>query len=111
MKAIGIARRADLAAAAAYAAADRVLLDAKPPPDAILPGGNGVAFDWTMLQGFSADAPVLLSGGLDATNVADAIRIARPAGVDVSSGVESAPGLKDEAKIREFIRAARLAAG
>jgi phosphoribosylanthranilate isomerase len=111
MKAIGIAKHDDLAAVASYSMADRILLDAKAPPDAKLPGGNGVPFDWRMLAGFSADTPLILSGGLDVENVGDAIRIARPWGVDVSSGVETAPGIKDEAKIRAFIRAARLAAG
>ncbi|MFI5012248.1 MAG: phosphoribosylanthranilate isomerase [Hyphomicrobiales bacterium] len=111
MKAIGVARRDDLGAARAYAAADRLLLDAKPPADALLPGGNGLAFDWRMLEGFVADAPIMLSGGLDPDNVGEAIQIAQPAGVDVSSGVESAPGLKDETKIAAFVRAARAAAG
>jgi phosphoribosylanthranilate isomerase len=111
MKAIGLARREDLAAAAAYAAVDRLLLDAKPTPGAVLPGGNGVPFDWRMLEGLEAGAPIMLSGGLDPDNVAQAIGLTRPDGVDVSSGVESAPGLKDEAKIRAFVRAARLAAG
>jgi phosphoribosylanthranilate isomerase len=111
MKAIGVARRDDLDAAAGYPMADRFLLDAKPPADAALPGGNGLPFDWTMLEGFAAGAPIMLSGGLDPDNVGEAIRVARPAGVDVSSGVERAPGLKDEAKIAAFIRAARLAAG
>jgi phosphoribosylanthranilate isomerase len=111
MKAVGVSSRADLAAVASYGDAQRVLLDAKPPPDAALPGGNGAAFDWSLLDGFSAHAPLILSGGLDAGNVAEAIRIARPAGVDVSSGVERAPGLKDEAKIESFIRAARAAGG
>jgi phosphoribosylanthranilate isomerase len=109
MKAIGVAARGDLASAKAYADADRLLLDAKPPADAALPGGNGLPFDWGMLEGFAATAPIMLSGGLDAENVGEAIRVARPAGVDVSSGVESAPGLKDEAKIAAFIRAARAA--
>jgi phosphoribosylanthranilate isomerase len=109
MKAIGIATPRDLAAAQAYADADRLLLDAKPQPDATRPGGNGRSFDWTMLEGFEARVPIILSGGLDLDNVAEAIRVARPHGVDVSSGVESAPGLKDEAKIAAFIRAARAA--
>jgi len=111
MKAIGVVRREDLAAVEAYAGVDRLLLDAKPPIDAALPGGNGIPFDWRMLEGFEAGAPIMLSGGLDPANVGEAIRTTRPAGVDVSSGVESAPGLKDEAKITAFISAARLAAG
>ena len=109
MKAIGIAKREDLARAEAYAGVDRLLIETKPPADALLPGGNGVAFDWRMLEGFECEAPIMLSGGLEPGNVAEAIRTARPAGVDVSSGVESAPGLKDEAKIWAFIRAARSA--
>jgi phosphoribosylanthranilate isomerase len=111
MKVIGIAKPDDLSAVASYSMADRIMLDAKASPDAALPGGNGVSFDWRMLADFSADIPPILSGGLDPGNVAEAIRIARPRGVDVSSGVESAPGLKDEGKIRAFIRAARLATG
>jgi phosphoribosylanthranilate isomerase len=111
MKVIGIASREDLDAAKAYPMADRLLLDAKAPVGAALPGGNGVPFDWRMLGGFAAGPPIMLSGGLHSCNVAEAIRTAKPAGVDVSSGVESAPGLKDEAKIFAFIRAARLAAG
>jgi len=111
MKAIGVERREDLAAAKAYTTADRFLVDAKPPADAVLPGGNGLPFDWTMLEGFVAGAPIMLSGGLDPGNVGEAIRVAQPSGVDVSSGVESSPGLKDEARIVAFIRAARLAAG
>ncbi|SDR26794.1 phosphoribosylanthranilate isomerase [Rhizobiales bacterium GAS191] len=109
MKVIGVAVRSDLAATQAYGNADRFLLDTKPPADAALPGGNGLSFDWTMLEGFNAQAPIMLSGGLDSDNVAEAIRVARPDGVDVSSGVERAPGLKDEAKIAAFIRAARVA--
>ena len=73
------------------------------------PAATASPFDWKILEGFEAGLPLMLSGGLDPDNVAEAIRIARPASVDVSSGVESAPGLKDEAKIRAFIRAARLA--
>jgi phosphoribosylanthranilate isomerase len=110
MKVIGIARREDLDVAKAYPMAERLLLDAKAPVGAALPGGNGVPFDWTMLGSFVAGPPIMLSGGLHSDNVAEAIRTAKPAGVDVSSGVESAPGLKDEAKIFAFIRAARLAA-
>ena len=110
MKAVGVARRADLEAAQAYCAADHLLIDAKAPADATLPGGNGLPFDWHLLEGFAPPAPLMLSGGLDAGNVGEAIRVARPAGVDVSSGVERAPGLKDEAMIAAFVRAARTAA-
>ena len=111
MKAVGVARRDDLAATTSYPTVDRFLLDAKAPANADLPGGNGLPFDWTMLENFASPVPIMLSGGLDAGNVGEAIRLTRPAGVDVSSGVESAPGLKDEAKIQAFIRAARAAAG
>lgn len=111
MKALGIAAAEDLAAVAAYrGAADRILLDAKPPKDAAFPGGHGKPFDWGLLAGLDPAQPFMLSGGLDPANVAAAVRIARPAGVDVSSGVESAPGLKDPARIADFIAAARKAA-
>lgn len=107
MKAVGIAVRADLAKIPAYAAVcDRLLLDAKPPPDAMLPGGNGVPFDWTLLDGFAPGVPWMLSGGLTPDNVAEAIRLTAASAVDVSSGVESAPGVKDMARIRAFIAAA-----
>ena len=111
MKALGVATPSDLAAMSSYVAvADRILLDAKPPKDAAYPGGHGRPFDWTMLSGLDPASRFMLSGGLDPANVADAIRIARPAGVDVSSGVESAPGVKDIGRIRDFIAAARQAA-
>jgi len=108
MKALGVADSADLAVVPAYAAVcDRLLIDAKPPKGAALPGGNGVAFDWRLLDGFAPGAPWLLSGGLTAENVGQALRLTRAPGVDVSSGVESAPGVKDVEKIRAFARAAR----
>ncbi|MGO4171266.1 phosphoribosylanthranilate isomerase [Bosea sp. TAF32] len=111
MKALGIAEIGDLAAIAAYRdVAGRILLDAKPPKDAAYPGGHGRPFDWTLLADLDPGFPFMLSGGLDPANVADAIRIARPAAVDVSSGVESAPGVKDPQRIAEFIAAARKAA-
>ena len=112
MKAIGIREAADLAQADAYrGVADRLLLDAKPPKGATRPGGNAVAFDWTMLDGFDPGLPWMLSGGLDPGNVGEAVRVARPPGLDVSSGVESAPGIKDPALIAAFVAAARAAAG
>ncbi len=86
-------------------AADRVLYDAKTPEGAALPGGMGVRFDWTLLAGFSHPLPWALSGGLDAGNVGEAIRVTRASLVDVSSGVESAPGIKDVARIATFGRA------
>jgi phosphoribosylanthranilate isomerase len=111
MKAIHVGEARDLPAAKPYAAvADRILLDAKPPAGAILPGGNGAVFDWTMLRGFDPGLPWILSGGLDAGNVGEAIRISAAPGVDVSSGVETAPGKKSPDLIRAFIAAARKAA-
>jgi len=108
MKVLGIETAADLAGADAYASvADRLLLDAKPPKGADRPGGNAVTFDWTLLQGWSAPLPWLLAGGLTVDNVADAIRVSGAGGVDLSSGVESAPGVKDIGKIRAFIDAAK----
>lgn len=111
MKALGVATAADLDQVALYhGIADRILLDAKPPKDAAYPGGHGKPFDWGLLAGLDPAFRFMLSGGLDPANVAEAIRIARPAGVDVSSGVESAPGIKDVEKIADFVRAARSAA-
>lgn len=108
MKAIGVAAREDLAAARRYESAARCLLiDAKPTSGANLPGGNGLAFDWALMRDFSPRLPWLLSGGLDPANVAEAIARTGARGVDVSSGVESAPGVKDEARIRAFVAAAR----
>jgi len=110
MKAIGVASRADLAEARAYEGfADYLLIDAKPPKDAVLPGGNGRPFDWTLTRDFRPSIPWLLSGGLDPNTVATAIALSNARGVDVSSGVESAPGVKDEARIRAFVAAARRA--
>jgi phosphoribosylanthranilate isomerase len=108
MKALPIAQRRDLSPVRLYAqVADRLLFDARPPKRATRPGGLGRRFDWTLLKGVNPGVPFMLSGGLDAGNVAEALRITRAPGVDVSSGVERAPGVKDPAKIREFIRAAR----
>lgn len=117
MKVIGVAKAVDLAVVPAYAAiADHILLDAKPPKDATYPGGHGRVFDWQILSALSPDQPFMLSGGLTVENVAGAIRTVREMGltlegVDVSSGVESAPGVKDLGKIRAFIAAAREADG
>jgi phosphoribosylanthranilate isomerase len=108
MKAIGVARADDLAALARYEpVADRILFDAKPPKDATRPGGNGLAFDWELIRDAKIRKPWMLSGGLDASNVAQAVRLTRAPGVDVSSGVESAPGVKDVAKIAAFVKAAK----
>lgn len=110
MKALPIAERADLSPIRIYAkVADRLLFDARPPKDATRPGGLGKPFDWTLLRGIDPGVPFMLSGGLDAGNVAEAIAITRASGVDVSSGVERTPGEKDPDKIRAFIRAVRLA--
>ena len=110
IKAIGVSGANDLTAASDYAdAADRLLFDAKAPKDARHPGGNGVAFDWRLLAGLDLHGPWLLSGGLDPDNVAQAIAITGARGVDVSSGVESAPGVKDIGKIKAFIAEARAA--
>ncbi len=110
IKAIGVGAVEDLALADNYAGvADRLLFDAKAPRDARHPGGNGVAFDWRLLAGLDLARPWLLSGGLDALNVADAIAVTGARGVDVSSGVESAPGVKDIGKIAAFVAAARAA--
>jgi phosphoribosylanthranilate isomerase len=111
MKAIGVREPADLAAVGAYrGVADRILLDAKPPKGATRPGGNAVTFDWTVLDGFDPGLPWMLSGGLDPGNVGEAIARTRPPGVDVSSGVETAPGRKDAGLIAAFVAAARGAA-
>lgn len=108
-KALAVSSRADLDAAAPYrAVADRVLFDAKPPPGTDRPGGNGRAFDWRLLG--DADGGFVLSGGLDARNVGLALSIARPDIVDVSSGVESAPGIKDRRRIADFAAALRAVA-
>jgi phosphoribosylanthranilate isomerase len=108
MKALPIAERADLSPIRLYAqVADRLLFDARPPKKATRPGGLGLRFDWMLLKGVKPGVPYMLSGGLDAGNVAEALNITQAPGVDVSSGVERAPGAKDPAKIREFIRAAK----
>lgn len=111
MKVLSMAEAADLTAIPLYeTVADRLLFDAKPPKTAVLPGGNGVSFDWGLLAGLSKRLPYMLSGGLDAGNVAKALAMTGAWGVDVSSGVETAPGQKDPALIRRFMAAARAAA-
>lgn len=110
MKALPIAERKDLSPIRQYAqVADRLIFDARAPKDATRPGGLGKPFDWTLLKDINFGVPFMLSGGLDAGNVAEALRITRAPGVDVSSGVERAPGEKDPEKIRAFVRAARAA--
>jgi phosphoribosylanthranilate isomerase len=111
MKALPIAERADLRRIRAYeTAADRLIFDARPPADASRPGGLGRSFDWQLLRDLDCALPFVLSGGLDAENVGEALRITQASGVDVSSGIERAPGEKDADKIRAFIAAARQAA-
>uniref|UniRef100_UPI0035C9940E phosphoribosylanthranilate isomerase n=1 Tax=uncultured Sphingomonas sp. TaxID=158754 RepID=UPI0035C9940E len=106
--AVAVRTRADLAAAATFAGVtDRILYDAKTPPGAALPGGMGVRFDWRLLDGFDHPLPWALSGGLDPVNLGEAVRMTGATLVDVSSGVESAPGIKDVAKIRAFLEAVR----
>lgn len=110
MKAIKVASAADVDGATSYVGvADRLLFDAKAPPDmeGALPGGNALAFDWELLGERSWPCPWMLSGGLGTENLAEAVRISGARAVDVSSGVESAPGRKDPAKIAAFLRAAR----
>lgn len=110
MKAIGVAEAADFDKARGYEdAADWLLIDAKPPKGAVLPGGNGVPFDWRLARDFAPRRPWLLSGGLEPANVGEAIGLSGAQGVDVSSGVESAPGVKDIEKIKAFVAAARAA--
>ncbi len=110
MKAFSIRDAGDLAAIASYRGiADRFLFDAKPPKGSELPGGNGVSFDWSLLAALDADVDYMLSGGLNAANIGDALRQANPPGIDISSGVESAPGVKDPALIEQFFRAVRAA--
>jgi phosphoribosylanthranilate isomerase len=110
MKVLPIARRDDLSPIRMYAkVADRLVFDAKAAPDATRPGGLGKTFDWTLLKGVDPSTNFMLSGGLDATNLAEALAVTNAHAVDVSSGVESAPGEKDPDKIRDFIRAARAA--
>jgi phosphoribosylanthranilate isomerase len=106
MKALSISTASDLDRLQPFAGvADRFLFDAKPPKNSELPGGNGVSFDWTLLGALPEGTDYLLSGGLDAGNVGDALKLATPPGLDVSSGVESAPGVKDEARIASFFAA------
>ncbi len=114
IKAVGVSDADDFGDLAALAeAADMLLFDARPPKGAVVPGGNGAPFDWSLLQHYRAETPFLLAGGLTPGTVADAIRAANGhpafAGVDVSSGVEGRPGEKDGALIAAFIKAARAA--
>jgi phosphoribosylanthranilate isomerase len=108
MKAIPVATASDLASLPGYAAvADSILFDAHAPKQATRPGGLGAVFDWHVLENLDLKLPFMVSGGLNAENVAQALRVTRAGGVDVSSGVECEPGVKDAEMIRAFIRAAR----
>ncbi|MBX9824192.1 MAG: phosphoribosylanthranilate isomerase [Xanthobacteraceae bacterium] len=108
MKALPIETRADLSPVYTYAkVTDWLLFDARAPREATRPGGLGKSFDWTLLERLNPGVPFMLSGGLDAGNLTEAVRIARPTAVDVSSGVERSPGEKDPAKIRTFVHTAR----
>lgn len=107
MKAVGVADEGDLPALVDYQrVADQILVDAKPPKDAELPGGNGLAFDWRLVSGRRWSVPWMLAGGLTAENVSNAIALTGAQQVDVSSGVETSPGIKDAEMIRGFIKAA-----
>lgn len=112
MKALPLGAAGDLDAVGPFAGGvDRFLFDARPPAGSELPGGNGVAFDWRILSGLDASVDYMLSGGLNAGNIGEALRLARPPGIDVSSGVESAPGVKEAALIDGFFRAVQAARG
>jgi phosphoribosylanthranilate isomerase len=111
-KVLSIADADDLRRIEAYdGIANRFLLDAKPPKNSELPGGNGVSFDWRLLSGLDGNVDYMLSGGLNKNNIGEALRIARPTGIDTSSGVESSPGVKDLRMMEEFFEAVRLAQG
>jgi len=104
MKAVGIAGPDDIARAHAFeAVCERILLDAKPPADAVLPGGNALSFDWQLISGETWQKPWMLAGGLNAENLAEAVKISGAGFVDVSSGVEDAPGRKSAEKIRALL--------
>ena len=108
VKVLGVSEPADVVAAQAYTTvADEIMFDAKPPKGAALPGGNGVVFDWRLLAALDLPVPFMLSGGLGPHNVGDAIRVTRTPAVDVSSGVETAPGVKSPELIAAFVKAAR----
>ena len=110
IKALGVRDASDIAAARAYeGAAQHLMFDAKPPKDADRPGGHGASFDWTLLEGLRLERPWFLAGGLDPWNVAEAVRLSRAPLVDVSSGVERGPGVKDPDLIAAFLSAVRRA--
>jgi phosphoribosylanthranilate isomerase len=108
MKAIAVSGPEDIAAVAHYRhAADLILLDSRAPAGAGIPGGNGIAFDWALLDDIEGNQAYMLSGGLNIENVAEALQMARPWGIDVSSGVESSPGIKDDDRIVAFLSRVR----
>ena len=108
MKAVGIRDRNDLGALNEYSqVADQLLVDAKPVDPNSLPGGNGIAFDWKLISEFDWELPWMLAGGLNSGNVATAVKLTNAKQVDVSSGVEKSPGIKDHKEIRKFITAAK----
>lgn len=107
MKAVGVADASDLAKVESYfKVADQILVDAKPPKNAVLPGGNGLSFDWRLIAGRRWPVPWMLAGGLNPRNVAEAIEMTGAQQVDVSSGVETEPGVKDASLIRAFVTSA-----
>ena len=111
MKVIGIRTAEDLPGIDQYAdVVDQLMVDAKPPKGAVLPGGNGIQFDWTLIAGRDWTVPWMLAGGLTPENVAEAIRLTGARQVDVASGVEASPGVKDAAKVRAFAASAHKAA-
>ncbi|MCH2077845.1 MAG: phosphoribosylanthranilate isomerase [Rhodobacteraceae bacterium] len=108
MKVLGVAGAEDVARIAEYeAVADQILVDAKPPKNAVLPGGNGVTFDWRLLDGRAWSKPWMLAGGLTSANVAEAVRLTGADQVDLASGIESAPGVKDAGLMEAFAAALR----
>ncbi len=110
IKALSVSSAEDIGKARPYAGiADFIMFDAKAPKVSELPGGNGVSFDWSLLRAVGPDLPYFLAGGLTAENVGEAVRIAHPPIIDISSGVETAPGVKDPALIRDFFAAVRRA--
>jgi len=112
IKALSVREAADLEKVDAYVGiADRFLFDAKPPAGSQLPGGNGVSFDWSLMDALDGGVDYMLSGGLNKDNVEEAVTATRAPGVDVSSGVESAPGVKDLGRMEEFFEALRRATG
>jgi phosphoribosylanthranilate isomerase len=112
MKVLSVAEKADVEAATAYdGIADRIMFDARPPKDmaGALPGGNALSFDWRLLDGLTLSVPWILAGGLNAGNVAEAVRLTGAPAVDTSSGVEDRPGVKSPERIRAFVAAAKAA--